>query len=29
MMPPLAPTNPNVPGLLLARRTVSAMACIE
>ena len=25
----VAPTNPNVPGLLLARCTVSAMACIE
>jgi hypothetical protein len=29
MMPPFAPTNPNDPGWLRARRTVSAIACIE
>jgi len=29
MMPPLAPTRPQLPGALLARCTVSAMACME
>jgi hypothetical protein len=29
LMMPFAPTNPNDPGRVRARRTVSAMACIE